>query len=149
MGPLTLPPAAPINIDANVLIYSVERVQPYVQALDPFWQDVGAHQAQVLTSQLTALEALVGPLKAGDTTLEQLLRRALFSSPDLRLVPVSLPVLERAAHLRAALSSLKTPDAIHAATALNEGCALLVTNDPGFRQVPGLNVTVLNDLLTP
>ena len=149
MGPLTLPAGASIYIDANVLIYSVERVQPYVQALDPFWQDVSAQQAQAVTSQLTALEVLIGPLKAGDTALEQLFRQALFSSSDLRLVPVSLSVLERAAHLRAALSSLKTPDAIHAATALIEGCALLVTNDPGFRQVPGLNVTLLSDLRIP
>jgi predicted nucleic acid-binding protein len=149
VGPLIVPTGASIYIDANVLIYSVERVQPYVQTLDPFWQDVSAQQAQVLTSQLTALEALVGPLKAGDTALEKLFRQALFSSPDLRLVPVSLPVLERAAHLRATLPSLKTPDAIHAATALIEGCVLLLTNDPGFRQVPDLNATVLSDLLTP
>jgi predicted nucleic acid-binding protein len=57
-------------------------------------------------------------------------------------------VIERAAALRAA-TSLKTPDAIHAATALIEECTLLVTNDALFRRVPGLNVTVLRDLLPP
>ena len=66
----------------------------------------------------------------------------------MRLVPIARAVLERAAALRAA-TNLKTPDAIHAATALIEGCTLFVTNDALFRRVPGLNVTVLRDLLPP
>lgn len=57
-------------------------------------------------------------------------------------------MLERAAALRAA-TNLKTPDAIHATTVLIEGCKLFVTNDALFRRVPGLNVTVLRDLLPP
>ena len=42
---------------------------------------------------------------------------------------------------------LKTPDAIHAATALLAGCALFVTNDRGFKRVPGLRLAVLDDVL--
>jgi hypothetical protein len=89
--------------------------------LDAFWHDVSTQHTHVLTSELTALESLVGPLKAGDAALEALFRRALFSSPDLRLASVSLSILERAAHLRVTVAGLKTPDAIHAATALSEG----------------------------
>jgi len=82
-----------------VLIYSVVRVQPYVSLLDVLWQDVAAGHRAALTSELTVLEALAAPLKAGDTSLEALFRQALFASPDLGLAPVSRPVLERAAHL--------------------------------------------------
>jgi len=53
--------------------------------------------------------------------------------------------LEIAADLRAT-TRLKTPDAIHAATALDAGCALFVTNDPAFRRVPRLNVAVLSEV---
>jgi predicted nucleic acid-binding protein len=42
--------------------------------------------------------------------------------------------------------NLKTPDAIHAATALAAGCVLFVTNDAGFRCVPGLPVAVLSEV---
>jgi predicted nucleic acid-binding protein len=42
---------------------------------------------------------------------------------------------------------LKTPDALHAASALQVGCVQFVTNDIGFRNVPGLPVVILDDLL--
>jgi predicted nucleic acid-binding protein len=44
---------------------------------------------------------------------------------------------------------LRTPDAIHAATALNEGCTHLITNDPAFRRVQDLSVTLLDNHVAP
>ena len=40
-------------------------------------------------------------------------------------------------------------DAIHAATALIDGCPLFVTDDLAFRRVLNLTVTGLHDLLPP
>ena len=57
-----------------------------------------------------------------------------------------LIVFKDAARLRAE-TGLKTPDALHAATALRAGCALFITNDADFRRVPGLPIIVLDDLL--
>jgi len=56
------------------------------------------------------------------------------------------PIWEQAAQLRAA-TGLKTPDAVHAATALVVGASLFVTNDPAFRRVDNLPVTVLSELM--
>ena len=39
MGPLRLPPAGLVYVDANMLIYSVERIEPYRSLLET---DVGA-----------------------------------------------------------------------------------------------------------
>src|SRR5947208_2106680 len=50
---------------------------------------------------------------------------------------------------RAAPPRLRTPDALHAATARLSSCALFLTNDRGFRQVPGLPLAVLDDALSP
>ena len=72
-------------------------------------------------------------------------RRVLLGTVGMTCLPVSLSVLEEAARLRAA-HNLKTPDAIHAATALAAGCSLFVTNDFGFRRVPGLQVAVLAEV---
>lgn len=138
-----------VYVDANVLIYSVERVQPYIQVLDQFWLDASARHLDVATSELSVLEVLVGPFKKGDVAFEADYRRALYSTRNLRLVSISESILDRAARLRAVVPGLKTPDAIHAATAFEENCGFLLTNDPGFRQVPTLNVTLLSQLLTP
>ena len=85
------------------------------------------------------------PLAEGDADLEAAFRQFLTASREMAL-PVSRAVLERALELRVA-HRIRTPDAIHAATALLAGCTLFVTNDPAFRRIDGLPVTVLDDLL--
>jgi predicted nucleic acid-binding protein len=102
----------------------------------------------IVANELSLLEVLVGPIQQGNVNLQAGFKDLLLHSTNVRMVAVSRAVLERAVALRAA-TSLKTPDAIHAATALIEGCTLFVTNDTLFRRVPGLNVTVLRDLLSP
>jgi predicted nucleic acid-binding protein len=149
MGSLSYPLSDPVYIDANILIYTVERVQPHVDTLRAFWRWTNAQDLVVLTSELTALESLVGPLKAGNQPLTARYRRLLFQSANLRLLPVSRSILERAAQLRAQTPALKTPDAIHAATALEAGAQTIITNDMQFRQVPGLNVLAPHDLPPP
>ena len=42
MGPLMLPAGGPVYIDANAIIYSVERVEPYGRLLAPMWQQARA-----------------------------------------------------------------------------------------------------------
>lgn len=149
MGSLSYSLSDPIYIDANILIYTVERVQPHVKALRAFWRWTNIQGIVVLTSELTVLESLVGPLKANDQGLEARFRRLLFQSANLRLIPVSRSILERAADLRASTPALKTPDAIHAATALEAGARTFITNDLQFRQVPGLSVVTPGDLAAP
>ena len=148
MGPLSLPISGCVYLDANAIIYSYELVEPYRTLLEPVWLGAGPHTYDIITSELTLLEVLVGPIKQGNSTLQAGFKRLLLRSTDVRSVSISQPVLERAAQLRAT-TGLKTPDAIHAATALIEGCALFVTNDVAFRRVPGLTVTVLRDPSPP
>ncbi|MDF5724848.1 MAG: PIN domain-containing protein [Rhizonema sp. PD37] len=42
---------------------------------------------------------------------------------------------------------MKTPDAIHAATALSQNCSVFLTNDRGLRDVLDLPVVILKDVL--
>src|SRR3954453_9814171 len=66
----------------------------------------------------------------------------------MRLFPIALSTLREAARLRAT-TKLKTPDAIHAATAQQAGCVLFVSNDLDFRGVAGFSLVILDDLLKP
>jgi predicted nucleic acid-binding protein len=135
-----------VYVEAPCAIYTVERHTIYAPPLNPLWLAVQAGQVRAVTSELTILECLVGPLKAGDIMREAEFEK-FFRQPGVRLIPITEPILRRAARLRAAIPKLRTPDAIHAATALELGAALFVTNDRGFRGVPGLPAAVLADVL--
>lgn len=92
------------------------------------------------------IEVLVKPLRDGNQELVTLYRQVLLGTAGLTCLPIRLAFLERAASLRA-MHNLRTPDAIHAATALETGCSLFVTNDPSFRPIPNLNVAVLDEII--
>ena len=145
MGPLTLPTAGSVYIDANAIIYSVERIEPYRELLAPMWQEAGAGRFTLASSELVVLETLIKPLRDSNARLEMLFR-SVFAATEMELIPATLTVWEDAARIRAA-TGLKTSDALHAATALSAGCALFVTNDSDFRRVQDLPIVVLDDLV--
>ena len=145
MGPLSLPARGPIYLDSNSLIYSVERVEPFIAHLDPIWQQAEVGHFKIVSSELAIPETLAKPIRDGNAPLEALFR-ALFDSRDVDLVSTTREVWETTARVRAE-TGLKTPDALHAATALLAGCTLFVTNDADFRRVPGLPAVILRDLV--
>ena len=150
MGTLTLPATGLVYLDTQVLIYSVETHATFWPLLQPVWQEVRARAGtiELVSSELTLMESLVGPLRTGDTVMQTAYEQ-LFLSPEIRLLTISQVVLREAARLRATIPALRTPDALHAATALVSGCVLFLSNDAGFRRVPGLPLFVLSDLLIP
>jgi predicted nucleic acid-binding protein len=147
VGALSLPASGLVYLDANPIIYTVEKHPDYGPLLQTLWLAAQAKTLEVVSSELALMETLVGPLKSGDTTLQSTYERALLGT-DMRLLPLTQMILREAARLRAT-TKLKTPDALHAATAMNIRCALFVTNDAGFRSVTGLPVVILSDLLKP
>lgn len=147
MGSLTIPASGVVYVDANPLIYSVERHPDFASLLRPLWQAAQARTIEVVSSELVMMEVLTGPLKQGNAPLVAIFEQALTGS-DLRLIPITQSILRDAANLRAT-TRLKTPDALHAATAHQVGCSLFVTNDVDFRGQLRVPLIVLTDLLAP
>jgi predicted nucleic acid-binding protein len=145
MGRLTLPSAGPIYVDANSVIYRVESLEPYSSASSPLWEALQAGSCQVVSSELTLLEVLVKPLRDGNLALAAVYRRILLATNGLVCLAIDQEILELAGRIRAD-HRLKTPDAIHAATAIRSGATLFLTNDADFRGVPGLNVALLGEI---
>lgn len=143
---LVLPNSSLIYLDTSVVIYSVEQVPDYYQILEPLWEKVEGGEVRVCSSELIVLETLVLPLRTGNQNLLQAYDQLLLS-PSLQLIPIHQEILRNAAQLRGDYN-LKTPDAIHLATALRESCNLLLTNDVQFRRVRELSVTILQDALS-
>jgi predicted nucleic acid-binding protein len=147
MGAMTLPSSGLVYLETTAVIYTVERYPTYWPLLEPLWMTAQTQAIEIVSSELTLLEALVGPLKSGNPILEQAFESALLGT-EMRLLPITQVILREAARLRAAIN-LKTPDALHAATAQLAQVALFVSNDLDFRKVPGLPVVILDDLLIP
>ncbi len=145
MGQLIVPSSGVIYIDTPVVIYSVEWNPEYYSLLQPLWLKFQTGEIQIISSELILMEALVLPLRNNDTFLLNAYEELLLSE-NMQLVSISQPVLRQAANLRAT-TNLKTPDAIHAATALSVNCNQFITNDKGFRNVPSLPVTILSEVL--
>lgn len=147
MGSLNLPARGDVYIDTQAIVYGVEHHVTYPPLLAPLWT---AHQSgaiTIVTSHLSLMEYLVMPLRNHDVMLVADFERT-FQSPGVRVMPIDDAVLRKAAQLRADLKTLRTPDAIHAATSLHAGASLFVTNDRGFRVVQGLPLALLDDILT-
>lgn len=145
MGRLTFPAGSRVYLDAAPIIYSVEKNPDYWQSMQELWLSADAGEIGVVTSELSLLEVLVHPVREKNYDLIRDYENLLLTS-DVQLVPVTTSILKSAADLRADLN-LKTPDAIHAATALASECDHLVANDIGFRRLSAVQVTILGDLL--
>ncbi len=146
MGQLALPNSAHVYIDTVTVIYAVEQTPTYGVLLNPLWNSLQAGNLEVFTSELTLMETLVVPIRNSDTFLIDAYEQLLLS-PQMQLIPISQPVLKEAARLRATTPSLRTPDAIHAATAITSGCTQFFTNDQQLRTVANLPVVVLDEVL--
>ncbi|MGA2060879.1 MAG: PIN domain-containing protein [Thermoguttaceae bacterium] len=144
MGQLTLPPVSSIYVDSSILIYTVETHARYWPSLQTLWEKAKSQTVTLITSELTILECLVGPIKKGDQLLVQAYSQ-IFNSSDLNFVPIERRILLHAAKLRAETPALRTPDALHAATAIESGCGAFLTNDAGFKKIPGLEAIIIGD----
>jgi predicted nucleic acid-binding protein len=144
MGSLNLPSSGVVYVDTSPIIYGIEKHPRFFPAWEPLWDAVEFGNIQLVTSHLTILESLVVPLKQKNSVMVALFKQTLMAS-ELQLLPITIEIVEAAADLRADFN-LKTPDAIHAATALKAGASLFITNDGAFRRVTGLSVTVLHEI---
>jgi predicted nucleic acid-binding protein len=147
MGQLILPNAARVYVDTVTVIYAVEQTPTYGVLLNPLWNSLHARTLEVFSSELTLMETLVVPLRNSDTFLVDAYER-LLRSPQMQLIPISQTILREAARLRASTPSLRTPDAIHIATAATSGCTQFLTKDRQLRTATNLPVVILDEVLT-
>jgi predicted nucleic acid-binding protein len=119
----------------------------FVPIVAPVFEDVAAGRREVATSDLTLLEVLVVPYRAGNLALAERYEALLTRSRGVRLVEIGRGELRMAAQLRAVHPSVRTPDALQLAAALSAGCSAFVTNDRDLPALPGLRILKLRDYL--
>lgn len=134
-----------IYIDTAPFIYFVERHTDYFAKMFRIVDLIEAQPLQAFTSVLTLTEIMVQPLRMGNTNLAQDYLDILVSRDDYTLVSITAEIAITAGAIRARYS-LRTPDAIHVATAIETDCDTILTNDAAMKRVTDLNVLHLDDL---
>jgi len=133
-----------LYLDASSIIYSIEGVPEFRQATLRWIEQAEAAEAGALvTSRFSRLECRVKPLRDADAdTLAHY--EGFFARADLVLVEVSADVIEHATELRARYN-VRSPDAIHLASAPREHADVFVTGDRQLRRCTEVKVEVVTE----
>jgi predicted nucleic acid-binding protein len=132
-----------VCLDADCTIYFVEQNPlwgPRVTAQIAAFRAVGDG---IAVTDLARTECLAKPLATGDLAVVADYQ-AFFADPEIRVLPLTAAVCERAARIRAASGfRLKVPDCLHLAAAIEQGCRLFLTHDAQLRQCQDILVEIL------
>ncbi len=125
-------------LDSCIIIYLVEEHPLYAPLIEAHMQNSSG--VALGFSALSEMECLVLPLRRQNQPLLDKFRDWFARAHYL---PLERAIFAQAAQLRATHQSLKTPDALHLAAALQHGCAEFWTNDDRLNAIaPNLTVKV-------
>lgn len=123
------PTAFPLyGVDSMLFVYHFEEHQRFGPRAAEIFQGAEDGHYSLVTAVLSLMEVLVVPKRRGLDDLADRYREIFESFPNLAVVPVDEAVIEIASSLRAD-HRLRTPDALHVATAIQSGATAFVTND--------------------
>jgi uncharacterized protein len=135
------------GIDAMVFVYHFEANAEFGPAAGRFLRAAEEGRCRLICSVVTFLEVLVVPKREGETALCQRYREMFESFPNLSVLALDTSIAEIASDLRA-LHTVRTPDAIHLATALHAGAKAFVSED-GRLKGKGIEILTLDQALRP
>jgi predicted nucleic acid-binding protein len=111
-----------VCLDTNFVVYLIEAVPVWGPKADARLAALRAAGEEIAVCDATLLECLLKPLKTGDAVTEGNFR-TFFTSPWVRMLPVTTATWERAAQIGAAFN-FKALDSLHLATAIEHGCGV-------------------------
>lgn len=123
-------PRATVYLDTNAIIYLTEGNPNFKASIEGLFVEIEKAGARLITSELTYTEVLVLPFRTGDMELATAYERLLDTLVDP--IPLGRQELFMAARLRANTPRLRTPDALHLATAILADAGVFVTGDGGI-----------------
>jgi predicted nucleic acid-binding protein len=129
-----LPRGRVLALDTVTLVYFLERHPTFFPIVRDLFKNIEKNRFSAIMSSLVFTELLVPAFKAGKSEEAMRLQRVLINFPNLETIPVSTAVATEAARLRAD-HGIRTPDAIHLATAIDNGAAGFITNDKKLQRL--------------
>lgn len=141
MSTSAIPNGSHIAIDSAAFIYYLELHPRYRSVADELFRRIDSGRLSACASILILTELLVPCHRSGDVAGASRLSRAVRTMPNLALRSATEVTAERAALLRGRYG-LRSPDALHLATCLEDGAAWFVTNDVKLKRVAAEGIRV-------
>ncbi|RKU29486.1 hypothetical protein C6497_06140 [Candidatus Poribacteria bacterium] len=137
-----------VFLDTSVLIYYLEDIEPYYILAEEIFNEINDDRIRGFLSAISVTEFVTKPFADGKVTDVERFKRFL-STLSIQVLTVTYEIAERAGKLRARYPSIRTPDALIVATALESGCNIFVTNDKNLKKLEdcGLTVIILKDFV--
>jgi predicted nucleic acid-binding protein len=121
-------------VDTMLFVYHFEGNERFGPAAGRLLAAAEGGRCRLVVSVLARMEVLVVPKRYGREDLCQRYRDLFDAFPNLTVLPIGPEITEIAAGLRAT-HNLRTPDALHLATAIQAGAKAFVSED---RRIPGV-----------
>jgi len=138
-----------IYLDTNAIIALVEGPEPTSLSLQDFFERSKTAQVTFNISSLCLAELLVVPYRNKDKILAEAHLGLTARIGGLSINPVNRAILDAAAVLRANVSRLKLPDAIHLATASTARCQYFLTFDKDFADLQQISHPIFDGTILP
>jgi predicted nucleic acid-binding protein len=133
-----------VGLDSSAFIYLYESHPLYYPVIRQVFARMDTGSLRAVTSLVTLLEVTVLPIRQKRQDLVDIYSKVILNAPNLSALPLSVPITQKAAELRATYN-LRTPDAIQIATAIVAGAQAFISNDFRLQLVNELPILVIAD----
>lgn len=135
-----------VAADSACFIYFLEDNPKFCDLAEPIFELAEKNRILVISSVLVLVEVLTGYRRAKDYSAENEFKQMLKDFPAIEIYEVSNKLVNRIVDLRIKYG-IKTPDAIHLATAIEHKADVFVTNDRQLTKVKEIAILYLGDYL--
>ncbi len=143
-----IPKGSRVLLNTVALIYFLEANERYSKMAEKIFGRIESGELQGVLANLVFAELLVPLYRSGDSQAAIGLANQLINFRNLEVVALTTEISMEAARLRAEYG-LRTPDAIHGATAIISRATGILTNDKQLNILAreGLSIWLFDDML--
>ena len=133
-----------VYFDTNPIIYFIEQNTQFIELVTPVFEMIGEDSILAFTSELSLTEVLIKPIRDNRIQIIQTHKELLLDPELFTLISPNQDTFLLAAEL-GGKSSMRMPDAIHMACAIESKCKYFITNDKGIKSTADVTVVQISD----